>query len=153
MSTTTETLDRNIAAEALGVEAGHQARLDRDEHGPFIRVKSDTVHGKSWKVRIHATAAGAPVAMTCEPDGTRRSGHRNNSSTDGIAPCMHCTRALRRMERDGLVRFEAPSVTPDAALVSRWVATEKAFQTDRPARSAAYREAAEGKDGDPFAGF
>lgn len=156
MSTTTH--DRNIAAEARGVEAGHNAILDTDSDGPFIRVKSDTVHSKSYKVRIFASAPGAPVAMTCDPDGNRRSGHLHKSTADGIAPCMHCTRALRRLEREGLAAFKAPAVTTGLASASRWIATDKAFArtvepTARPGREAAMATAAAGANDDPFAGF
>lgn len=152
------TADRTIAAEARGVEEGHQARLGHDAKGSFVRVTSDILGhtGKSWIVRVVTAGPGHPLTFTCTPDGEWRDGHKVLTSCNGETPCKHMSRAARRLEREGLAALIAPGVHgPIATTVSRWVATAKAFPTalSTEARDAAMTTAAEGRDGDLFAGF
>jgi hypothetical protein len=150
--------DRTVAAEARGVEEGHQARLGHDAKGTFVRVTSDLLGhtGKSWIVRTASTGAGHPVVFTCEPEGEWRDGHKVFTSTNGETPCKHMSRAARRLEREGYAQLIPPGFHGDiVTTASRWVATAKAFPTapSTPARDAALKAAAEGPDGDPFGGF
>ena len=98
--------ERTIAAEARAVEEGHRAFIDRDERGPFIRVISDTVSGKWYRVVAHA-AAGRPIVFECEPRGVRAFGddHKHATTEPGGLPCKHAALAVRRLEREGLAVF------------------------------------------------
>lgn len=152
METTT---DRTLAAEARAVEEGHHAILDTDDRGPFARVKSDILGhtGKSYKVRVHAAGPGLPLIFDCEPDGETRDGHQAHSSMGGHTACKHQALAARRLEREGLATCQAPGIHGDIVTTSsRWLATD-AMAAARPERSAAFTAAAEGKGGNPFAGF
>lgn len=154
----TTIIDRTVAAEARGVEEGHQARLGHDAKGTFVRVTSDLLGhtGKSWIVRTATAGPGQPVVFTCTPEGEWRDGHKVLTSTNGETPCKHMTRAARRLEREGYAELVAPGVHGSiVTTASRWVATAKAFPTaaSTPARDAALKTAAEGPGGDPFGGF
>jgi hypothetical protein len=98
--------ERTLAAEARAVEEGHRAFVDRDERGPFIRVVSDTVSGKWYRVVAHAVA-GHPIVFECEPRGTRafEDDHKRAGAEPGGLPCKHAGLAVRRLEREGLAVF------------------------------------------------
>lgn len=102
----TTTAERNLAAEARAVEEGHHARYDAERHR-FL-VKSDT-SDRTYQLAAH----GAPdlVAFSCTcPAGVRR------HVPAGTVPCKHSALIARRLERQGLVRFDG----------TYWVVTEAA---------------------------
>jgi hypothetical protein len=149
------TTDRTVAAEARFVEEGHHTFIGHDAQGHFVRIVSDILGhtGKSWRVRAHVTGPGLPVIFTCCPDGDTRDGHPEHSSLHGITDCKHMAGAARRLEREGLAELLPPGRYGDLVTVhSRWVATDRAC-AQPVEQSAAYRTAAEGKDGDVFAGL
>lgn len=126
---TTRTHDRNIAHEATAVEEGHRAYLAHDAQGWYVRIVSDTIHGKAWKVRALTSGPGCPIVFDCVADGTQRAGHRHISKV-GTLPCKHAGLAARRLERAGLAAFVARHVDGDIVRPSRWVATDKVIDTD-----------------------
>lgn len=113
----TNRIERTIAAEARAVEEGHRAFLT----GSAIRVTSDTQPGLHWLVKATASAAdGSPIAFRCEADrwpGTM--GHKPMTGEAGTLPCKHAGVAVRRLEREGLARFDA---------VAGWVITAEAAE-------------------------
>ena len=119
--------ERNIAAEARGVEAGHRAFAQPDGS---VLVKSDTYPGKRYRVTYTASHVGAGVAFTCTPEGEAayRDDHLRTIGAPGVLPCMHAGLAARRLEREGLARF---------AEDGRWVATDRAAVAEPPRRVAA----------------
>jgi hypothetical protein len=127
---------RTLAAELRAVAEGHRAFLDRDHRGPFVKVVSDTVRGKWYRVTAHA-AADQPIVFECEPRGTRayEDDHLHATAQPGHLPCKHCGVAARRLERQGMAEYV------DGA----WVAT---LAADTAATVRRLPEPA-----DPFAGF
>jgi hypothetical protein len=122
-----ESTDRSIAAEARGVEENHHARLGHDQDGIYVRVASDSVPGRWYRVTAHATAGqDGDITFTCKPNDLHQPGRRRDHglkcSNDGTTPCKHMTRAARRLERAGLVRWVDPHVDQGIAYVGRWVA-------------------------------
>lgn len=120
----TEHHDRSIAAEARGVEENHHAYLLRDKDGPYIRVNSDTVAGRWYRITAHVTTAGADVLWTCKPNDLHRPGRRRDHGlkcSTGETGCKHMTRAARRLERAELVRWVDPHVDQGIAYAGRWV--------------------------------
>ncbi len=98
---------RNLAAECRAVESGNHARLAAD--GTALLVVSESDPGRSRRVTASG-AAGAPVMFGCDcPWG------EYNSPTHGLAGCRHMATAARRLEREGLIRFDG----------MLWVATPK----------------------------
>lgn len=158
METTT---DRTTAAEARFVEEGHRAVLARDEQGPYIRVVSETLgqRGIAYKVRVVTAGPGRPLIFDCEADGhVGPHGHGPLSSTAGRPPCKHAAGAARRLGREGFAEVMLPGVHGDIVTRdTRWLASGRMFTWDaeaqRPGRAEAMTAAAEGKGGDPFAGF
>jgi hypothetical protein len=126
----TEHHDRSIAAQVRAVEEGHRALLSSDQDGPFVKVVSDSSHGKFYAVR--ARRVGAVVQLTCKPndlgqDGrTRDHGVITRMISEGEAPCKHMALALRRLERAGLVRWVDPHVHGGIAYAGRWVSATPA---------------------------
>lgn len=131
----TTTQERSLAAEARAVEAGHHAILD----GRTVRVCSDSTPGLHWIVSAECLPAeGAGVIFTCDPEdwaAAEGRGHLHlRSEAPGAVPCMHAALAARRLEREGLIRWERGS----------WVTTARA--------AAAIAETLPVVD-DPFAGL
>lgn len=118
--------DRSIAAEARGVEENHHARLIHDADGAAVLVKSDSVDGRTYRVAAHVSGEGHDVLWTCKPSDLHQPGrirdHGLKCSNDGTTPCKHMTRAARRLERAGLVRWVDPHVDQGIAYAGRWVA-------------------------------
>lgn len=117
--------DRSIAAEARAVAEGHKAFLGHDTDGVFVRIVSDTTHGKWYRVVAHAPVGehGA-VMFTCRPQGTGagRGDHGTKASVDGTIGCKHQALAARRLERAGLIRWIDPHVDQGISYRGRWVA-------------------------------
>ncbi len=90
---------RNLSAEVRAVEAGHHARLAPD-HRSFL-VSSDTRPGVTYTVV--PVGVGGLVRSVCDCPAGRS---RGAATGLGSVPCMHCSVVLRRMEREGLVRFD-----------------------------------------------
>jgi hypothetical protein len=83
-----------LAAEIRAVEEGHNARVLPDGS---ILVKSDSRAG-SYRVSIRGVASGVLwFGCTC------RSGEYRTSLP---IPCKHAALAARRLEREGLARWE-----------------------------------------------
>lgn len=166
----TEHHDRSIAAEARGVEENHHARLINDQDGAAVIVTSDTVPGRHYRVTAHVTAAGADVLWTCRPNDLHRPGRRRDHGlkcSTGETGCKHMTRAARRLERAGLVRWVDPHVDQGISYVGRWVGATAgspvvfddladAEPVRKASDSAGYRRvmaATAPAAGDPFAAF
>lgn len=100
--------ERNVAAETRAVEAGHRAFVQPDGS---IRVLSDT-HGdlgKGYRVEFVAGAYDGLVRFTCTPEGAMayRDDHLHVETVrPGEVPCMHAALAARRLEREGLIRYD-----------------------------------------------
>jgi hypothetical protein len=83
-----------IACEARGLREGHRARLLDDGS---ILVKASSSHG-SYRVRV-AGVRGGLVVLRCDcPSG----GYRARLAV----PCKHAALAARRLEREGLTRWD-----------------------------------------------
>jgi hypothetical protein len=88
---------RSLAAEVRAVEEGHRAFV---QPGGSIRVVSDIRLGVAYRVTFVAAPDGVVwFACTC-PSGRHR---------DDTAPlvCKHQALAARRLEREGLARWDA----------------------------------------------
>lgn len=96
---------RNLRAEARAVEDGHRAFVMSDGSGTWIRVVSDTVRGKWY--RVEAIDTGLGVMFRCEPQGERafEDDHLRATSAPGVTPCKHAALAARRLEREGLAKL------------------------------------------------
>jgi hypothetical protein len=136
------TISRTIDAEARAVEEGHRARLG----DAAIVVKSDTTDGLDW----HVTAAApfhmnAAIQFTCAPSRLVDNGHHELRGEPGALPCKHAGVAVRRLEREGLARFDAQW---------GWISTAKAMQISETiiAMDAARARAMQNPT-DPFAGL
>lgn len=100
--------ERNLNAEVRAIEAGHHARL---QPGGWVKVTSDT-HGdigKAYRVEFEASAIYGLVTFTCKPEGPKayQDDHLATSAQPGVAPCMHCALAARRLHREGLIAVDA----------------------------------------------
>lgn len=98
--------ERNVAAEARAVEEGHHARVQDDGS---VKVTSDT-HGdlgKWYRVEYVAHMDGL-ISFSCRPGGPMayRDDHLAASSMPGSVPCKHAALAARRLEREGLARYD-----------------------------------------------
>jgi hypothetical protein len=83
-----------IACEARGLREGHRARLGDDGS---ILVKSSSGQG-SYRVRVAGVRDGL-VVLRCDcPSG----GYRARLPV----PCKHAALAARRLEREGLTRWD-----------------------------------------------
>ena len=83
-----------IACEARGLREGHRARLLDDGS---ILVKASSSHG-SYRVRVAGVRDGL-VVLRCDcPSG----GYRARLPV----PCKHAALAARRLEREGLARWD-----------------------------------------------
>jgi hypothetical protein len=83
-----------LAAEIRAVEEGHNARVRPDGS---VLVKADS-HPGSYRVAIRGVAGGVVwFACSC------RSGQYRTTLP---VPCKHATLAARRLEREGLARWE-----------------------------------------------
>lgn len=152
MTSTDQPFDKTTAAECRALEAGHRAILEHDAGGAYIKVVSDTVRGKHYRVRALSAGAGLPVVLDCTPVGPWRDGHKHVSRTDGVPWCMHMALACRRLARAGLVRFDHDG----GRYVAGGPSPESVATFARQAGDAivsAFTEAAEGPKRDPFAGF
>ena len=125
---------RNLEAEVRAVEEGHHALLLRDQRGAYLRVVSDTVPGKEFRVRAYAPQPGDQLMFECEPHGVEAgvNDHKFRSAPAGIAGCKHAALAARRLERAGIATFAN----------GRWYATQ----------TVGY-ERIEAGPADPFAGL
>lgn len=94
---------RTLDAEVRAVERGNHARLAGD--GTTLLVASESEPGVNRHVRVQAV--GSVVTFTCScPYG---------SWQPKFVPCVHASVAARRLEREGLLRWES----------GRWVPGEK----------------------------
>lgn len=145
-----------------------------DGERAHLRVPSDTVKGRWFRVTAWAEAAGKPIVFRCEPQGRKATEDchpvLSGEERAGIPPCKHAQTAALRLELDGLALWRESE--------GRWVATVRAaampgaVQTpprrispgpegrlhDRQIerwnqRADAITEAREGPGGDPFGGF
>jgi hypothetical protein len=83
-----------IACEARGLREGHRARVLDDGS---ILVKASSGHG-SYRVRV-AGVRGGLLVLRCDcPSG----GYRARLPV----PCKHAALAARRLEREGLARWD-----------------------------------------------
>lgn len=99
-------LARTVAAEARAVEEGHHAIL---EPGGAIRVVSDTEPGKHYRVEFWQGPDGSSIVFRCRPAPGQGPGYRDHGDIVGAAgrlPCKHAALAARRLEREGLARFD-----------------------------------------------
>jgi hypothetical protein len=94
---------RNLAAEVRAVEEGHRAVV---QPGGWVRVKSDTVAGKFYRVEFTGWR-GELVSFSCRPDGDRayRGDHMATGGA-GVTPCKHAALAARRLELKGLAHLD-----------------------------------------------
>lgn len=109
--------ERNLAAEVRAVEEGHRAFMQNDGRRDWVKVVSDTHHGKSYRVDLLALLHGEPITFTCSPHGAAAytDDHLVRQVEPGVAGCKHAALAARRLEREG-----------KAELVGgRWVATSR----------------------------
>lgn len=116
--------ERNLAAAVRAEEEGHRAFL-RDGK---IQVVSDTDDA----IVYHVGAFGAvdtPATFHCTPhrrdgrgDATERNHGHTSSPRGGILPCKHCACAAKRLEREGLIRYEEAS--------GLWLVAESAGKVD-----------------------
>lgn len=100
--------------EKVAVEEGHRA-FRVGESGAY-RVVADGRPGRGYLVAAAAPAAGRPVASVCEPEdledleklpaGTPWRAHGRLKREDGIVCCKHAAVVMRRLEREGAVRFD-----------------------------------------------
>lgn len=115
---------RNIAAEARGVEEGHQCRWDASRHA--LVVKSDTgprqyvvsAQGLDGLVRFSCTAEstdGSPL-----PSGLQ---FHARQVPLGCVSCKHVGRLASRLSRSGLIRWNKST--------GRWEVTAKAEELGR----------------------
>ena len=81
---------QGLGALVRGVEEGHQARLNDDGS---ISVKSDSDPTKTYTVQFWGIGAGNQILFQCDCPAGR---HQRF--------CKHCTRAARRLEREGLAK-------------------------------------------------
>lgn len=95
MSTTTA--EHNLAAECRAVEEGHRCRLDR-ERGVFL-VRSDS---RPVTYELRASGVSGYVVVTCTCPAHRHGTQRSL----GTVPCKHAALVCRRLEREGLARFD-----------------------------------------------
>lgn len=95
--------ERNIAAEKRAVEEGHRAFV---QPGGWVKVVSDTYDGK-WYVVTYVDS-GNGIRFSCRPDGRMafRDDHLETNAEPGVVPCKHAAVAARRLEREGLARFD-----------------------------------------------
>jgi hypothetical protein len=92
--------ERTLAAEVRAVERGSHARLAGD--GTTMLVASESEPGVNRHVRVQAV--GMVVTFTCScPYGN------NQPKT---IPCVHSSCAARRLEREGLLRWESGRWVP-----------------------------------------
>lgn len=119
--------ERNVAAEARAVEDGHRSILvTPDLGGPFIKVVSDTNHGKWFRVGAEATTDG--VVFTCQPHGPRGCrDHGRKVGDAGIVPCKHAALAARRLEREGLAHLDASGRWVSPLVAATEPATDDVF--------------------------
>lgn len=97
--------ERTLAAECRAVTEGHRARLADG----VILVASDTLPDVSYRVKVEAV--GETVWFACDhaayvcgqPGRVERT----------VVPCKHGALAARRLEREGILRWE----------LGRWVPT------------------------------
>lgn len=89
-------VERNLGAEVRAVEEGHRCRLDA-ARGLFL-VKSDT-SGRTYELGAKAYDDLVAIHCTC-PAGVKR------HVPAGQTVCKHAALVARRLEREGLVRFD-----------------------------------------------
>jgi len=97
--------EKNLAAEVRAITAGHKAFM---QPGGWVRVKSETVDGKWYRVDCLPGSPGEPLIFICQPEGAQAfaQDHMVRSSEAGITGCMHAALAARRMEREGRAIFD-----------------------------------------------
>ena len=99
-------LPKNLRHEFDAIAEGHRAILD----GRTIRVVSDTYPALFYRVR--AVTSSGPIVFECQTysRATNRpcdATHGQTVSTEpGVAPCKHAALAARRLEREGLARYD-----------------------------------------------
>jgi hypothetical protein len=124
----------SAATEIRAAENHHQARMG---DAGTIRVTSDTTPGLEWIVRAWTSGPGVGIVFECRPSDPGLAAGRGHmphaSRIPGDVPCVHCATAARRMEREGLARWDG----------GLWVATPRACAV----------APSDVDDGDPFAGF
>lgn len=117
--------ERTLDAEVRAVEHGHHARLAGDGH--HFHVRGEDHPDLTYSVNIKAV--GETIVFTCDHAmvlGFTASPQRT------FVPCQHAALCARRLEREGLLRWDG----------GRWLPTEKAYElgVERPV-------------GDPFEGL
>lgn len=106
---------RTLAAEIRWVEEGHRARLAAGQPTRFV-ISSDTLPKVTYKLGV--SIVGETVVFTCDHstyDRTTCKQVDGRQPTRTFVPCKHGAGAARRLEREGLLRWEA----------GRWVGTAK----------------------------
>lgn len=100
---------RTLDAEARAVEEGHYARRLGGGGKRFV-VKSDT-----WDrdYRVGVSLVGSVVVFVCDHSVAVYGGEPERT----FVPCKHGAVAARRLEREGLLRWDA----------GQWVPTEQAL--------------------------
>jgi hypothetical protein len=88
---------RNLHAELRHVESGHRVRLAPD--GRCALVTSDSEPGVTRRVRAEGVNGLVRFACDC-PAGS------NLHVADGDVKCRHSAGLARRLEREGLARFD-----------------------------------------------
>jgi len=103
----------NLAAECRAVEEGHHCRLAPDRSHFLVRSEN-----RPATYEVRASAIGGLVSFSCTcPFGTH-----HQPPAAGLAGCKHGALAARRLEREGLARFDGEHwrTTPKAdALAAR----------------------------------
>lgn len=123
----------NLSAEARAVEEGHRAFVQPDGS---IRVVSDTVEGKAYRVDVGHARPGEPIRFQCEAIGRWPHGtdHGRATADQGCLPCKHAALAARRLEREGLARVTVPGDSFQGMHLSpgTWVAVAPVGPPPRP---------------------
>lgn len=129
--------ERNVGAESRAVEEGHRAQV---QPGGWVKVVSDT-HGDigKWFHVEFVTHIDGLISFSCRPEGPKayKDDHLAASAAPGTVPCKHAALAARRLEREGLARYDNHG---------RWVVDESLLDWIR-AKIEAMQPA------DPFEGF
>jgi len=110
MTTTTEKtyatiapndVSRSIAAEARAVEEGHRAFV---QPGGRIRIVSDTIPDRHYHVAY--VGRGGLVEFCCDHPIVAGWSDQPCMTRPGLTNCKHSALAARRLEREGLARWD-----------------------------------------------
>lgn len=112
----TSSLESSLAAETRAVEEGHRAFVQDDGS---IRVVSDTRPGVAYHITFDTLGGDQRIRFWCDCPASPH----HSRTQPGHVVCKHEALAARRLEREGLARWD-----PEAG----WVITDKAAITRRP---------------------